>query len=76
MTGVQTCALPILLKTYDRLNVRTGHYTPLPSGHSPLKRPIAEYLRDGVINLDILPLLFPQKHLLLSWNLRVKDFEH
>ena len=23
--------------------------------------------------LFVLPLLFPQKHLLLSWNLRVKD---
>lgn len=32
---------PILLKNYDKLNVRTGHYTPLPdSGFSPLKRPI------------------------------------
>uniref|UniRef100_A0A6N2M5I8 Uncharacterized protein n=1 Tax=Salix viminalis TaxID=40686 RepID=A0A6N2M5I8_SALVM len=42
---IDTSQWPILLKNYDRLNVRTGHYTPLPSGHSPLKRPLAEYIR-------------------------------
>ncbi|XBI53398.1 hypothetical protein VPH35_035632 [Triticum aestivum] len=50
--SLDTSTWPLLLKNYDRLNVRTGHYTPLPSGHSPLKRPLAEYLRYGVINLD------------------------
>lgn len=32
--------------------VRTGHYTPLEAGCSPLKRPISEYVKHGVINLD------------------------
>jgi len=32
--------------------VRTGHYTPIPNGHSPLKRPLDDYVRYGVINLD------------------------
>jgi H/ACA ribonucleoprotein complex subunit 4 len=32
--------------------VRTGHYTPIPTGHSPLKRPLYDYIRYGVINLD------------------------
>lgn len=34
------------------MNIRTGHYTPLPHGCSPLNRPLAEYLEYGVINLD------------------------
>ena len=32
--------------------MRTGHYTPIPNGHSPLKRPLDDYVRYGVINLD------------------------
>lgn len=34
------------------LQVRTGHYTPIPTGFSPLKRPLHDYVRYGVINLD------------------------
>lgn len=40
------------VQNYDKLNVRTGHYTPLANGCSPLKRPIADYVRSGIINLD------------------------
>ena len=32
--------------------VRTGHYTPLEAGVSPLKRPIKQYISHGFINLD------------------------
>lgn len=32
--------------------VRTGHYTPLEAGVSPLKRPIKQYINHGFINLD------------------------
>ena len=32
--------------------MRTGHYTPIPTGFSPLKRPLFDYVRYGVINLD------------------------
>ena len=39
-------------QNYDKLNVRTGHYTPIPSGYTPLKRPLREYIQYGVINLD------------------------
>ena len=39
-------------KNFDKLNVRTGHYTPIASGCSPLKRNIEDYVRSGVINLD------------------------
>ncbi|EAZ27071.1 hypothetical protein OsJ_11000 [Oryza sativa Japonica Group] len=32
---LDTSAWPLLLKNYDRLNVRTGHYTPLPGRPLP-----------------------------------------
>ncbi|CAI0439742.1 unnamed protein product [Linum tenue] len=62
-------AWPILLKNYDRLNVRTGHYTPLPSGYSPLKRPLAEYIRYGVMNLD--KPANPSSHEVVAWIKRI-----
>lgn len=33
------------LQNFDKLNVRTTHYTPLPSGSNPLKRNINDYVR-------------------------------
>ena len=42
---LDTSNWPLLLKNYDDLNVRTAHYTPLPSGSSPLKRELSEYIR-------------------------------
>jgi len=44
---LDTSTWPLLLRNYDKLNVRTGHYTPIPNGCSPLKRPIGEYIRYG-----------------------------
>jgi len=35
---IDTAKWPLLLKNYDSLNVRTGHYTPIAQGHSPLAR--------------------------------------
>lgn len=32
--------------------MRSSHYTPIPAGSSPLKRPLIEYLKYGIINLD------------------------
>ncbi|KAK8965738.1 H/ACA ribonucleoprotein complex subunit 4 [Platanthera guangdongensis] len=66
---LDTSTWPILLKNYDRLNVRTGHYTPLPSGHSPLKRPLEIYLRYGVINLD--KPSNPSSHEVVAWIKRI-----
>nr|XP_018915274.1 PREDICTED: H/ACA ribonucleoprotein complex subunit 4 [Bemisia tabaci] len=51
-TKLETSKWPLLLKNFDRLNVRTNHYTPLPSGCSPLQRPLDEYLKAGCIILD------------------------
>ncbi|CAD6232220.1 unnamed protein product [Miscanthus lutarioriparius] len=67
--SLDTSTWPLLLKNYDRLNVRTGHYTPLPSGHSPLKRPLADYLRYGVINLD--KPSNPSSHEVVAWIKRI-----
>lgn len=62
---LQTAHWPLLLKNYDSLNVRTAHYTPIPNGHTPLKRPLAEYLRYGVINLD--KPANPSSHEVVAW---------
>ncbi|THU56270.1 hypothetical protein C4D60_Mb11t15510 [Musa balbisiana] len=67
--AVDTSSWPILLKNYDRLNVRTGHYTPLPAGHSPLKRPLPEYLRYGILNLD--KPSNPSSHEVVAWIKRI-----
>jgi H/ACA ribonucleoprotein complex subunit 4 len=70
---IDTSNWPILLKNYDRLNVRTGHYTPLPAGHSPLKRPLADYLKYGVINLD--KPANPSSHEVVAWIKRILRVE-
>ncbi|XP_038975274.1 H/ACA ribonucleoprotein complex subunit 4-like [Phoenix dactylifera] len=67
--SIDTSKWPILLKNYDRLNVRTGHYTPLPAGHSPLKRPLPDYLRYGIINLD--KPSNPSSHEVVAWIKRI-----
>ncbi|XP_010554793.1 PREDICTED: H/ACA ribonucleoprotein complex subunit 4-like [Tarenaya hassleriana] len=71
--SIDTSQWPILLKNYDRLNVRTGHYTPLPSGFSPLKRPLQEYIRYGVINLD--KPANPSSHEVVAWIKRILRVE-
>ncbi|MCL7021404.1 hypothetical protein MKW94_024737 [Papaver nudicaule] len=70
---LDTSQWPILLKKYDQLNVRTGHYTPLPSGYSPLKRPLAEYIRYGIINLD--KPANPSSHEVVAWIKRILRVE-
>ncbi|KAG0497261.1 hypothetical protein HPP92_001952 [Vanilla planifolia] len=67
--SLDTSNWPILLKNYDRLNVRTGHYTPLPTGHSPLKRPLDIYLRYGILNLD--KPSNPSSHEVVAWIKRI-----
>ncbi|KAF5737658.1 H/ACA ribonucleoprotein complex subunit 4 [Tripterygium wilfordii] len=71
--SLDTSQWPILLKNYDRLNVRTGHYTPLPSGCSPLKRPLAEYIKYGVLNLD--KPANPSSHEVVAWIKRILRVE-
>ncbi|KAF3326091.1 H/ACA ribonucleoprotein complex subunit 4-like protein [Carex littledalei] len=71
--NLDTSTWPLLLKNYGRLNVRTGHYTPLPTGHSPLKRPLAEHLKYGVINLD--KPSNPSSHEVVAWIKRILRVE-
>jgi len=42
---LDTSQWPLLLKNYDKLLVRSSHFTPIPSGCSPLKRDIETYVR-------------------------------
>jgi len=42
---LDTSQWPLLLKNYDKLLVRSSHFTPIPSGCSPLKRDIATYIK-------------------------------
>lgn len=53
------------IQNVDRLHVRTNHYTPIPSGHSPLSRPLEEYMKYGVINLD--KPANPSSHEVVAW---------
>merc|ERR1711931_225522 len=62
---LDTSKWPLLLKFYDRLNVRTGHYTPIDSGSSPLKRPLKDYMSAGFINLD--KPANPSSHEVVAW---------
>jgi len=70
---MDTSKWPLLLKHYDQLCVRTGHYTPIPSGHTPLKRPLEEYLKYGVINLD--KPANPSSHEVVAWIRRLLRVE-
>ena len=68
-TKLDASKWPLLLKNFDKLNVRTGHYTPIPAGHTPLKRPLKEYLDSGVINLD--KPANPSSHEVVAWIRRI-----
>eukprot|EP00357_Protocruzia_adherens_P017690 CAMPEP_0114975998 /NCGR_PEP_ID=MMETSP0216-20121206/2418_1 /TAXON_ID=223996 /ORGANISM="Protocruzia adherens, Strain Boccale" /LENGTH=439 /DNA_ID=CAMNT_0002336857 /DNA_START=1674 /DNA_END=2993 /DNA_ORIENTATION=- len=61
--------LPLLLKGAEKLNVRTNKYTPDPHGHPPLSRPLDEYLKYGIINLD--KPSNPSSHEVVAWIKRI-----
>lgn len=67
--AIDTSNWPLLLKNYDKLNVRTGHYTPLPYGCSPLSRPLDQHLLYGIMNLD--KPVNPSSHEVVSWIKRI-----
>uniref|UniRef100_A0A182WAR9 Uncharacterized protein n=1 Tax=Anopheles minimus TaxID=112268 RepID=A0A182WAR9_9DIPT len=66
---LDTSKWPLLLKNFDRLNVRTNHYTPLPFGSSPLNRKINDYVSAGFINLD--KPSNPSSHEVVAWIKRI-----
>lgn len=64
---------PLLLKNYTSLNVRSSHFTPLEGGWSPLRRPLEEYIKYGMINLD--KPSNPSSHEVVSWIKRILGCE-
>ncbi|KAE8583863.1 hypothetical protein XENTR_v10020714 [Xenopus tropicalis] len=66
---LDTSQWPLLLKNFDKLNIRTAHYTPIPSGSNPLKREISEYIKTGFINLD--KPANPSSHEVVAWIRRI-----
>jgi len=64
---------PLLLKGWDKLNVRTSHFTPIASGCSPLKRDIGDYVSSGVINMD--KPSNPSSHEVVAWIRRILKVE-
>lgn len=61
------------MKNFDKLNIRTAHYTPLPNGSNPLKRNIQDYVRTGFINLD--KPANPSSHEVVAWIRRILRVE-
>ena len=49
--------------------VRTGHFTPIPVGCTPLKRDLKSYISSGVINLD--KPSNPSSHEVVAWIKRI-----
>ncbi|MBW0526311.1 hypothetical protein O181_066026 [Austropuccinia psidii MF-1] len=66
---LDTSQWPLLLKNYDKLLIRSCHFTPIPCGSSPLKRPLKEYIKTGVINLD--KPSNPSSHEVVAWIRRI-----
>ncbi|KAG6820383.1 centromere/microtubule-binding protein cbf5 [Arthromyces matolae] len=70
---LDTSQWPLLLKNYDKLLVRSSHFTPIPTGCSPLKRDITSYIKSGVINLD--KPSNPSSHEVVAWLRRILRVE-
>ncbi|KAL8694090.1 MAG: hypothetical protein Q9218_001205 [Villophora microphyllina] len=70
---VDTSDWPLLLKNYNRLLVRTGHFTPIPVGCTPLKRDLKSFISSGVINLD--KPSNPSSHEVVAWVKRMLRIE-
>uniref|UniRef100_A0A0N4ZUK9 Putative H/ACA ribonucleoprotein complex subunit 4 n=1 Tax=Parastrongyloides trichosuri TaxID=131310 RepID=A0A0N4ZUK9_PARTI len=66
---VNSADWPLLLKNFDKMNVRTNHYTPLSEGCSPLQRDLKNYVSSGFFNLD--KPANPSSHEVVSWIKRI-----
>lgn len=71
--STDTSAWPLLLKNFSELNVKSSHYTPIPNGHNPDKRPLVEYLKYGIINLD--KPANPSSHEIVAWVKKILKVE-
>jgi H/ACA ribonucleoprotein complex subunit 4 len=70
---LNTSDWPLLLKNYEKLNVRTSHYTPLSNGCTPHKREMMEYIKSGVVHLD--KPSNPSSHEVVAWIKRILRVE-
>ena len=64
---------PFLLKNFDKMNVKEAKYTPIQAGNTPLKRPLKEYLKYGVMNLD--KPSNPSSHEVVAWIKKILEVE-
>ncbi|KAG4028095.1 hypothetical protein MFRU_024g00650 [Monilinia fructicola] len=71
--AIDTSSWPLLLKNYSNLLVRTGHFTPIPNGCTPLSRDLKSYISSGVINLD--KPSNPSSHEVVAWVKRMLRVE-
>ncbi|KAL8656527.1 MAG: hypothetical protein Q9210_000164 [Variospora velana] len=71
--ALDTSDWPLLLKNYNKLLVRTGHFTPIPVGCTPLKRDLKSFISSGVINLD--KPSNPSSHEVVAWVKRMLRIE-
>jgi len=83
--AIDTSSWPLLLKNYNNrigsapqckedplillVLIRTGHFTPIPNGCTPLKRDLKSYISSGVINLD--KPSNPSSHEVVAWVKRI-----
>ena len=72
-TQNKTADWPLLLKDYEKLHVKTGHFTPLPEGFSPIARPMEQLKNYGVINLD--KPANPSSHEVVAWVKKILKVE-
>ncbi|KAK7520954.1 Centromere/microtubule-binding protein cbf5 [Phyllosticta citriasiana] len=70
---IDTSEWPLLLKNYDNLLVRSGHFVPIPHGCAPHKRDLKSYISSGVINLD--KPANPSSHEVVAWIKRILRVE-
>ncbi|KAF4548926.1 H/ACA ribonucleoprotein complex subunit cbf5 [Elsinoe fawcettii] len=66
---LDTTEWPLLLRNWERLLVRTSHFTPIPAGSTPLRRDLKSYISSGVINLD--KPSNPSSHEVVAWVKRI-----
>jgi len=65
---------PLLLKNFEKMNVKTQHFTPVDThGCTPLMRPITDYVKSGYINLD--KPANPSSHEVVAWIKRILKVE-
>ena len=58
---------------FNLVLVRTGHFTPIPAGCTPLRRDLKSYISSGVINLD--KPSNPSSHEVVAWLKRMLRVE-